>query len=156
VYFKTDRAVIEARSFALLDNVAAVLRAHATLRIQVEGHTDSQGNDAYNKGLSQRRTEAVVAYLIRKGIAADRLIAMGFGEETPIADNRTRVGRAQNRRQSTRAAHPFGAAQRLSGAAKALHACPRKPRRRHRSRPRSTSSAGSPRCGHACIATARA
>jgi len=98
VYFKTDRAVIEARSFALLDNVVAVLKAHDTLRIQVEGHTDSQGNDAYNKGLSQRRAEAVVAYLTKKGIAADRLVAMGFGEEVPIADNRTAPGRAQNRR----------------------------------------------------------
>jgi large repetitive protein len=98
VYFKTDRAVIEPRSFALLDNVAAVLKTHDTLHIQVEGHTDSQGDDAYNKGLSQRRAEAVVAYLTKKGIAADRLIAMGFGEEQPIADNRTAQGRAQNRR----------------------------------------------------------
>jgi len=98
VYFKTDRAVIEPRSFGLLDNVAAVLVAHDQLKIQVEGHTDSQGDDAYNKQLSQRRAEAVVAYLVKKGIAAARLTALGFGEEKPIADNRTKEGRAQNRR----------------------------------------------------------
>ncbi|HEX2626944.1 MAG TPA: OmpA family protein, partial [Candidatus Limnocylindrales bacterium] len=98
VYFKTDRAEIEPRSFDLLDKVAAVLASHAKLTIQVEGHTDSQGDDAYNKKLSQRRTEAVVAYLVKKGIAKSRLVAKGFGEEKPIADNHTAEGRAQNRR----------------------------------------------------------
>src|SRR4029079_15730730 len=57
VYFKTDRATIEPRSFTLLDNVAAVLKAHDQLKIQVEGHTDNQGGEAYNKKLSQRRAE---------------------------------------------------------------------------------------------------
>ncbi|HEX2686367.1 MAG TPA: Ig-like domain-containing protein, partial [Kofleriaceae bacterium] len=98
VYFKNDRAVIEPRSFALLDNIAAVLAAHDQLKIQVEGHTDSQGNDAYNKALSRRRAEAVVAYLVHKGIDAARLTSIGYGEERPIADNRTKAGRAQNRR----------------------------------------------------------
>jgi outer membrane protein OmpA-like peptidoglycan-associated protein len=98
VYFKTDRAVIEKRSFALLDNVAAVLTAHDTLKIQIEGHTDSQGNSAYNKKLSQQRAEAVVAYLVKKGVDRARLTAMGFGQEQPIADNKTKAGRAQNRR----------------------------------------------------------
>ncbi|HEX4421329.1 MAG TPA: OmpA family protein, partial [Kofleriaceae bacterium] len=98
VYFKTDRAVIEPRSFGLLDNVAAVLVAHDKLKIQVEGHTDSQGKPAYNKQLSQRRAEAVAAYLTHKGVDAARLIPLGFGEEKPIADNKTKEGRAQNRR----------------------------------------------------------
>jgi len=98
VYFKTDRAEIEPRSFELLDKVAAVLASRAKMTIQVEGHTDSQGDDAYNKKLSQRRTEAVVAYLVKKGIAKARLSAKGFGEEKPIADNSTAEGRAQNRR----------------------------------------------------------
>jgi outer membrane protein OmpA-like peptidoglycan-associated protein len=98
VYFKTDRAVIEPRSFELLDKVASVLTSHDKLKIQVEGHTDSQGNDAYNKKLSQRRAEAVVAYLVKKQIARSRLTARGFGEEKPIADNATPEGRAQNRR----------------------------------------------------------
>jgi uncharacterized repeat protein (TIGR01451 family) len=98
VYFKTNRAVIERRSYALLDNVAAVLAAHDTLHIQVEGHTDSEGDDAYNSELSQQRAEAVVAYLAKKGIATERLTPMGYGEDRPIADNATKAGRAQNRR----------------------------------------------------------
>ena len=98
VYFKTNLAVIEPRSFAVLDNVASVLAAHGSLHVQVEGHTDSQGDDAYNKALSQRRADAVVAYLVGKSIDRARLTAVGFGEEQPIADNRTTAGRAQNRR----------------------------------------------------------
>ncbi|MBA3538527.1 MAG: OmpA family protein, partial [Deltaproteobacteria bacterium] len=98
VYFKTNLAVIEKRSFALLDNVASVLISHDKLRIQVEGHTDSEGNDAYNKKLSQRRAEAVVAYLTKKRVDKARLEAMGYGEDKPIADNKNKEGRAQNRR----------------------------------------------------------
>jgi outer membrane protein OmpA-like peptidoglycan-associated protein len=98
VYFKLDRAIIEPRSFELLDNVATVLAAHATLVIQVEGHTDSQGDDAYNLDLSQRRAQAVVDYLAGKGVDRARLRAKGFGETRPIASNGTRDGRAQNRR----------------------------------------------------------
>ena len=98
VYFKTDRAEIEPRSFALLDNVAAVIKTHEQLRIQVEGHTDSQGEDAYNLKLSQRRAESVTTYLVNKGVEPSRLTPIGFGEERPIADNNTKEGRAQNRR----------------------------------------------------------
>jgi OmpA-OmpF porin, OOP family len=98
VYFKTDRAEIDARSFDLLDNVTDALVSHGELKIQVEGHTDSQGNDGYNKTLSQHRAESVVAYLVKKGIDRSRLTARGFGEEKPISDNTTEAGRAQNRR----------------------------------------------------------
>jgi uncharacterized repeat protein (TIGR01451 family)/MYXO-CTERM domain-containing protein len=98
VYFKTDRAEILPRSFALLDNVVAVLKAHDKLHIQVEGHTDSQGKPEYNKQLSQRRADSVVQYLVKKGISIDRLTSVGFGQDKPIADNKTAEGRAQNRR----------------------------------------------------------
>ena len=98
VYFKLDSAIIEPRSFELLDNVATVLAAHGALVIRVEGHTDSQGDDAYNLELSQRRAQAVVDYLVGKGVERARLQAQGFGETKPIANNRTRDGRAQNRR----------------------------------------------------------
>jgi OOP family OmpA-OmpF porin len=98
VYFKTDRAEIQPVSFPVLDDVAAALKTHDKLRIQVEGHTDSQGDNNYNKQLSQRRTESVVAYLVQKGIDRSRLVAKGFGEEQPIADNNTDEGRAKNRR----------------------------------------------------------
>jgi outer membrane protein OmpA-like peptidoglycan-associated protein len=98
VHFKTDRAEIEDRSFELLDNVAAVLSSYDKLKIEVEGHTDSQGDDGYNKKLSQRRAEAVVEYLVKQGIDQARLTGRGFGEEKPIAGNNTEEGRAQNRR----------------------------------------------------------
>jgi outer membrane protein OmpA-like peptidoglycan-associated protein len=73
-------------------------RDNEKLNIRIEGHTDNQGSAAYNKGLSQRRAEAVVAYLVNKGIDRSRLIARGFGLEKPIADNHTDEGRAMNRR----------------------------------------------------------
>jgi OmpA-OmpF porin, OOP family len=98
VYFKLDKAIIEKRSYPLLDNVAAVIASHAGLVIQVEGHTDSQGDDAYNLDLSQRRAQAVVDYLAQKGVDKALLQPKGFGETKPIADNRTKAGRAQNRR----------------------------------------------------------
>ena len=98
VYFKLDKAVIEPRSFALLDNVAQVLGSHEKLVIQVEGHTDSQGKPAYNKDLSQRRAQAVVDYLAKKGVDKARLKPVGYGQDNPVADNKTAAGRAQNRR----------------------------------------------------------
>ncbi len=99
VYFKHDKAIIEKRSYKLLDNVARVLAAHPELtRVEIGGHTDSQGDDAYNLDLSRRRAEAVRIYVIDRGIPADRLTAQGYGETVPIADNATAIGRAKNRR----------------------------------------------------------
>ncbi|PIU57700.1 MAG: hypothetical protein COS89_03870, partial [Deltaproteobacteria bacterium CG07_land_8_20_14_0_80_38_7] len=66
--------------------------------IGVEGHTDWIGSDAYNEKLSDKRANAVRDYLIKKGIAEERLVAKGFGESRPIADNNTTQGRALNRR----------------------------------------------------------
>jgi outer membrane protein OmpA-like peptidoglycan-associated protein len=99
VHFEYNKAVIQKRSFKLLDDVARVLVAHPELeRIRVEGHTDDRGNDAYNKKLSQARAESVQKYLIERGVATNRLEAVGYGEEKPIGDNKTEPGRTQNRR----------------------------------------------------------
>ncbi|WP_428262479.1 OmpA family protein [Haliangium sp.] len=98
VYFRTNRDVIQPRSYQLLQNVAGVLISHPQVRIRIEGHTDDRGRDAYNKALSQRRANAVRAFLIKEGVAADRLEAIGYGEERPIATNDTPEGRATNRR----------------------------------------------------------
>jgi outer membrane protein OmpA-like peptidoglycan-associated protein len=98
VYFRTNRDIIQPRSFALLDNVAAVLQAHPSVRVRIEGHTDDRGDDAYNKQLSQRRAEKVRSYLVKKGVDASRLEAIGYGEEQPLQGNDTDEGRAANRR----------------------------------------------------------
>lgn len=99
VYFKTNRAVIESRSFPLLDNVAKILLSHEELeKVRIEGHTDSQGNDGDNLKLSQARSEAVRDYLVKKGVGSGRLAPLGFGEARPIADNKSAEGRAKNRR----------------------------------------------------------
>ena len=99
IYFKTNRDIIQKRSHRLLDNVAAVINAHGEVkRVVIEGHTDSQGDDAHNLALSQRRADSVMAYLVRKGVNPSRMVAKGFGETQPIADNASRTGRAANRR----------------------------------------------------------
>lgn len=99
VYFKTDKAVIESRSFGLLRNVATVIKNHPEVTaVVVEGHTDNQGSAAHNKDLSQRRAEAVMLFLTQNGVERARLRAAGFGPDRPIMDNRTKAGRAANRR----------------------------------------------------------
>ncbi len=101
VYFRTNRDVIQRRSHALLRNVAQVLNNHPEItRIRVEGHTDARGDDQANLDLSQRRAQAVVAFLVTRGeVDAGRLEARGFGETRPIvADASTPAEHAQNRR----------------------------------------------------------
>ncbi|MEM7674385.1 MAG: OmpA family protein [Myxococcota bacterium] len=98
VFFATARSRIRSRSHALLNEVVAVLKANPTMTVLVEGHTDSVGSNATNLRLSQRRADAVRRYLTNKGIASERLTAIGFGEEKPIDSNRTRWGRERNRR----------------------------------------------------------
>lgn len=99
VYFKTNSDVILKKSYPLLNNVAAVITAQTRIaKIRVEGHTDSQGDDDSNLDLSQRRADSVKAYLIERGVAADRLQGQGFGETMPVDSNDTKAGRAKNRR----------------------------------------------------------
>ena len=98
VNFLTDSDQLTEQSLTILDGVAATLIANPDIRVQVTGHTDSQGEDVYNKDLSQRRAASVVNYLVGNGVASDNLQAAGFGEEQPVADNGTAEGRAKNRR----------------------------------------------------------
>ncbi|HLL03803.1 MAG TPA: Ig-like domain-containing protein [Myxococcaceae bacterium] len=100
VYFATGKDVILARSFSLLRQVAAVLRANPHItRVRVEGHTDNQGADAANQALSQRRADSVRKRLIeQEGIAPERLEAVGYGETKPVDKNETAKGRENNRR----------------------------------------------------------
>jgi OOP family OmpA-OmpF porin len=98
VFFDFNRATIKSVSFALLDEVGQAMADNPTIKVEIGGHTDSVGNDAFNARLSQARAESVRAYLIKRGIASNRMVAKGYGENVPIADNRTEVGRSQNRR----------------------------------------------------------
>lgn len=98
IFFETNRAVIRSISFGILDTVAQVMRDFPDITIEVQGHTDSRGSDAHNNRLSQARAESVRTYLIRQGIAPERLSARGYGESVPIESNATEEGRAVNRR----------------------------------------------------------
>ncbi|XXF75166.1 Ig-like domain-containing protein [Myxococcaceae bacterium GXIMD 01537] len=99
VHFATAKDVILARSFPLLEQVASVLRANPQIElVRVEGHTDDQGSDATNLNLSQRRANNVRAFLEKKGIAAERMEAVGYGETKPVDTNKTARGRENNRR----------------------------------------------------------
>ncbi len=96
--FDFDKAVVKPQYYAMLDDVANVMRQNPGMRLELQGHTDSIGTEAYNMGLSRRRAEAVRNYLVRQGISASRLSTVGYGETRPVATNATPEGRAQNRR----------------------------------------------------------
>ena len=98
VTFELGSDILTAGAMRALDRVAESLLASPGLRVRVSGHTDSTGPRDYNMRLSQRRAEAVMRYLVAMGVAADRLVAVGYGPDRPIADNGTAAGRAMNRR----------------------------------------------------------
>ncbi len=98
VNFDTNKAAIKSDSEAILNNAVTVLSDNASVHVRVEGHTDSRGSDAYNQKLSQKRAEAVAAYLTAGGIAAERLSAVGYGESAPVAPNDTAENMYKNRR----------------------------------------------------------
>lgn len=99
VFFETNKDVIKPVSFELLDDVAGTIIGNPQLlKIEVDGHTDADGVDADNLDLSQRRAESVVRYLVAKGVAVERFVAVGFGETKPIDSNKTAAGKANNRR----------------------------------------------------------
>ena len=99
IFFFLDDTRLQEQSHGILDRIVEVMEENPQVtKVRVEGHTDNQGSESYNRDLSQRRAEAVVAYLKAHGVEASRLEAMGFGEELPIAENDTPEGRARNRR----------------------------------------------------------
>ncbi len=98
VNFESGSARLTPTSLAVVDTLAATLRAHPEVVVEVRGHTDSVGPADVNLDLSQRRAGAVRDELVQRGVAPGRITAVGYGEDFPIADNSTREGRARNRR----------------------------------------------------------
>ncbi len=100
--FATDQSEIRSGFFDVLDSVVLVLDEYDKTIIEITGHTDSTGSDAYNQTLSEKRAASVGAYFRSRGLMAQRIITEGFGERFPIADNSTTAGREQNRRVELR------------------------------------------------------
>jgi outer membrane protein OmpA-like peptidoglycan-associated protein len=98
VTFGTGNATLTLNAKKVLDGVAEQLLANPKVKIEIQGHTDNQGKPAANQELSERRAKSVVGYLATKGVSMSRMRAVGYGQDIPIADNRTAEGREQNRR----------------------------------------------------------
>lgn len=98
IEFAVDSAELRPESFATLLGLAHVANRCPDTRIEIGGHTDSDGSPTYNRALSQRRAETVVAFLGGEGVDARRLTAVGYGEDKPVADNASDEGKARNRR----------------------------------------------------------
>lgn len=98
IYFDFDKTTLKNESFPELDKVVDFLKQNASVEIEISGHTDNKGSDDYNNTLSQGRSEAVVNYLISRGVDSFRLTAHGYGESKPIDTNDSDEGRANNRR----------------------------------------------------------
>ncbi|EJL94926.1 outer membrane protein/peptidoglycan-associated lipoprotein [Pseudomonas sp. GM102] len=98
VLFAYNQSELMPQARSELDSLMAKLQSTDVASIKVIGHTDSQGSDAYNQKLSERRASSVAAYLLSQGVAPNKLTSEGRGESQPVADNDTEEGRAQNRR----------------------------------------------------------
>ncbi len=98
VYFGVDKSAVMTKYTKDLDEVVIIMNNHTDVSVSVEGHADAVGSDAYNLKLSEKRADYVINYLKKKGIAQDRLVKKFFGEANPVGNNKTAVGRAQNRR----------------------------------------------------------
>lgn len=98
IQFNFDSAVLRKESYPILDDIVITMHNNPEIRIEISGHTCSIGDADYNQGLSERRAQSVVNYLIKKDVDKDRLSYQGFGETKPLNDNKTKAKRALNRR----------------------------------------------------------
>ena len=99
IQFALDSAVILPQSFGILTEVADTVIRHPEIKhLEVQGHTDNSGTPEHNKSLSDERAEAVRAWLVQHGVAADRLVSKGYGQDNPLVPNVTAANRAKNRR----------------------------------------------------------
>ena len=102
IFFATNKFDLQPESQSELDKVVSFLKENPSLRIEISGHTDNQGKPGDNLVLSNNRSKAVVNYLIGKGVSPQRLVAKGYGETKPVADNKGEEGRSLNRRTEMR------------------------------------------------------
>jgi outer membrane protein OmpA-like peptidoglycan-associated protein len=98
VFFDYNASTLRPESNTELDNLVTLLNENPSMKIEISGHTDSDGSDDYNQKLSEGRANSVVKYLIGKGIAESRLTYKGYGETQPVASNDTDEGKQENRR----------------------------------------------------------
>ena len=98
ILFDSGKSSFQKQTYPVLEAITAILKEYPNSKFSIEGHTDSDGSDASNQTLSENRAAAVKDYLIEKGIASSRLSSVGFGEKSPIDSNKTKAGKANNRR----------------------------------------------------------
>jgi outer membrane protein OmpA-like peptidoglycan-associated protein len=98
IFFQTDSYELLSASEVELNKLFHFMQSYPSLRVEIGGHTDTTGSSAYNQQLSEQRARAVVEYLTGRGIGADRLVPVGYGDQFPVDDNDTEEGRANNRR----------------------------------------------------------
>jgi len=98
IRFDVNKATLRPESMGVINEIYKLMEAHPDITFSVEGHTDSDGDDAMNHALSEQRALTVMNKLVQMGISQDRLTAKGLGESMPIADNNTPEGKANNRR----------------------------------------------------------
>jgi len=98
IFFATAKADLLPTSYVELKKLLKIMSDYPNIVVEIAGHTDSHGSDSYNKDLSQRRAQSVVNYLVENGISEEQFVAHGYGEEVPIATNKTEEGRQLNRR----------------------------------------------------------
>jgi outer membrane protein OmpA-like peptidoglycan-associated protein len=102
VFFDSGKSTLKPESAKELNELVEYMGLKKTMVVEIAGHTDNAGNKDANQKLSEERANAVRDYLIKKGIAADRVIAKGYGDTQPIADNTTEAGKQKNRRTEVR------------------------------------------------------
>ena len=98
VLFDFDKSNVKPEAAGVLDRLVVFMNENKDKKANLSGHTDSIGTEAYNQALSERRVNSVKDYVVKKGVDSSRVSGQGFGESKPIADNKTREGRAKNRR----------------------------------------------------------
>jgi OOP family OmpA-OmpF porin len=98
ITFDTGKATIKDESMPIIEQMVELMQTSPDLKVEIQGHTDNVGTPEANMKLSQERADAVKKALVERGIAADRMSAVGYGDTKPVADNSTEEGRAQNRR----------------------------------------------------------